>query len=251
VSLRRRAFLAAAALLPRTVRAQTPALLVFAAASLADALAEIARAFESARGTRVDLALGGSNDLARQIRAGAPADVFVSADRARVDELLAAGLVRAADRLDLLSNRLAVVVPARSSATVAAAADLARFDRIALAQPEAVPAGVYARGWLERAGVWETVRGRVVPTVDVRAAATAVTSGAADAGVVYRTDARAFPGLRVAYEVPAAAAPRIVYPACRLAGSRHPLAPAFLDALRAPAARAVFERHGFEVLARA
>lgn len=244
----RREFLAAlsaAGLRPRAAAAANLDLLVFAAASLADALQEIAAAFRKERGTPVAFAFAGSSDLARQIRAGAPADLFVSADRARVDELQAAGLVRAADRFDLLSNRLVVVVPVASKTRVLGAADLARLSRVALADPEAVPAGVYARGWLERAGVWAALRERVVPALDVRAAAAAVTTGAAEAAVVYKTDVRAFPALRAAYEVPAADAPRIVYQACRLASSRSPAAPAFLQALRSPAARAVFERHGF------
>ena len=221
---------------------------VFAAASLTDALTEIAAAFESTTGERVVLNLGGSSLLARQIRAGAPAQVFFSADLAQMEELEQAGLVRAADRVELLSNRLAVVVPLVSTLRVRSAADLARAQRIALADPEAVPAGVYARQWLVRLGLWASVRERVVPTLDVRAALAAVASQAADAGVVYRTDAATSARVRVAFEVPEREAPRIVYPVAPLLRTAGPAARAFLTHLRSAPSRAVFARLGFVVL---
>ena len=194
------------------------------------------------------LSFGGSNDLARQIRAGAPAEVFVSASAERMDEVQRAGLVRAADRVDLLSNRLVVVVPAGATVAPATAEDLTRVRRLALGDPQAVPAGIYARQWLEKRGLWERVRDRVVPTLDVRAALAAVESGNADAGIVYRTDAAISRRVRVAFEVPADEAPRIVYPAALLAGARGPAARAFFEHLRSPEAREVFERLGFEFL---
>jgi molybdate transport system substrate-binding protein len=221
---------------------------VFAAASLADALREIAKGFEASTGHRVVLSLGGSNDLARQIRAGAPAEVFVSASAERMDEVERAGLVRAADRVDLLSNRLVVIVPVAASAVPATAEDLAFVRRLALGDPQAVPAGIYARQWLEKRGLWERVRDRVVPTLDVRAALAAVESGNVDAGIVYRTDAAISRRVRVALEVPPGEAPRIVYPAALLATSRGAAARAFYEHLRSPAAREVFERLGFEFL---
>jgi molybdate transport system substrate-binding protein len=222
---------------------------VFAAASLADALREIGTAFEAQTGHRVVLSLGGSNDLARQIRAGAPAEVFVSASVERMDEVERAGLVRAGDRVDLLSNRLVVVVPATTPTVPVRAEDLVGVRRLALGDPEAVPAGIYARQWLEKRGLWQRLRDRVVPTLDVRAALAAVESGNADAGIVYRTDAAISRRVRVAFEVPAGEAPRIVYPAALLTASRGASARAFFEHLRSPAARAVFGRLGFEVLA--
>ena len=222
--------------------------MVFAAASLADALGEIRKDFEARTGLRVVLGFGGSNDLARQIRAGAPAQVFVSANAERMDEMQGAGLVRAEDRVDLLSNRLVVVVPAGAKVVPATAGDLTRVRRLALGDPQAVPAGIYARQWLEKRGLWERVRDRVVPTLDVRAALAAVESGNADAGIVYRTDAAISRRVRVAREVPADETPRIVYPAALLAGARGPAARAFYEHLRSPAAREVFERLGFEFL---
>jgi molybdate transport system substrate-binding protein len=222
-------------------------ILVFAAASLTEALQEIGTAYERETGVRVVCSFAGSNDLARQIRAGAPADVFVSANAERMDELVAAGLVRPADRFDLLSNALVVIVSVGSSLSVHGPGDLLRAHELALADPEAVPAGIYARRWLERVGWWGRLRGRVVPTLDVRAALAAVDSGAAEAGVVYRTDAAMARRARVAFEVPADEAPRIVYPAAVLV-SASPDARPFLERLRSPASRAVFERLGFEVL---
>jgi molybdate transport system substrate-binding protein len=222
--------------------------LVFAAASLTDALRDIGSAFEARAGTRVLFSFAGSNALARQIEAGAPADVFVSADRERMDELERAGLVRPADRVDLLSNTLVVVLASTSSLVLQAPADLLGVHRLALGDPEAVPAGIYARQWLERIGLWARLRGRVVPTLDVRAALVAVDSGAADAGIVYRTDAAMARHARFGFEVAGPAAPRIVYPAALLAASPSPQARAFFHHLQSEEARAVFERFGFEVL---
>ena len=225
-----------------------PELLVFAAASLTDALGEIGAGYEARTGARVLFSFAGSNALARQIRAGAPADVFVSANLARMDELERAGLVRPADRVSLLSNRLAVVVANTSDLVVTRPRDLERARRLALGDPEAVPAGIYARRWLEGRGLWERLRERVVPTLDVRAALAAVESGAAEAGIVYRSDVAISRRVRVAFEVPADEGPRIVYPAAVLASSKVPAARAFLEHLRSPDARAIFTRLGFEPL---
>jgi molybdate transport system substrate-binding protein len=166
-----------------------------------------------------------------------------------MDEVQAAGLVRPGDRVDLLSNRLVVVVPADSTTAPATAEELTRVRRLALGDPQAVPAGVYARQWLEKRGLWDRLRDRVVPTLDVRAALAAVESGNADAGVVYKTDAAISKRVRVALEVPEAEAPRIVYPAALLSTAKGSAPRAFLESLRSPEARAVFVRLGFEFLA--
>lgn len=221
---------------------------VLAAASLTDALEEVAKAWAQSTGNTVVFSLGASNDLARQIRAGAPADVFLSADSAQMDGLERDGLVRAADRVDLLSNTLVVVVPARSSATVHAPSDLVFVKRLALADPQAVPAGVYARTWLESLGLWARVERQVIPTLNVRAALSAVESENAEAGIVYKTDALVSKRVRVAYEVPRAAGPAIVYPLARVATSSKKASSAFVAHLRSPAAREVFARFGFLVL---
>ena len=221
---------------------------VFAAASLADALTEIGSAWEAASGSRALFNFGASSDLARQIRAGAPADVFVSADTAQMDRLEQEGLVRASDRHELLSNTLVVVVPHDSPMRVSGPRDLAVFRTIALADPQAVPAGVYARLWLQGLGLWDALAPRVVPTLHVRAALAAVESGNAEAAVVYRTDAMRSKRARIAFEVEPKQGPPIRYPVAPLAASRGPEAAAFVAYLRSPAARAVFVRHGFVVL---
>ena len=218
------------------------------AVSLADALGEIGSAWQAYSGQRAIFNFAASSDLARQIRAGAPADVFVSADEAQMDALERQGLVRAGERHDLLSNTLVVVVPEAQAARVASPRDLAGLRAIALADPQAVPAGVYARAWLERIGLWDALAPHVVPTLHVRAALAAVESGNVQAAVVYRTDTARSRHVRIAFEVPPQQGPPIRYPVAPLAASTRPSAPAFVAYLRSPAARAVFVRHGFVVL---
>jgi molybdate transport system substrate-binding protein len=193
----------------------------------------------------VVLSFGASSDLARQVRAGAPADVFVSADAAQMDALERAGLVRAGERADLVSNTLVVAVPTDSPARFASAADLTAVKTLALADPQAVPAGVYAREWLTKLGLWAELAPRVVPTLHVRAALAAVESGNAEAAIVYRTDAARSTRAKVVLEVPQAEGPRIVYPAAPLRTSRKLAAPSFVGYLKSSHAREVFARHGF------
>lgn len=221
---------------------------VFAAASLTDVLREIVAAWEAASSNRVVFSFGASSDLARQIRAGAAADLFFSADAAQMDRLEKEGLVRPRDRLDVLSNSLAVIVPLASPAKLEAPVDLLRFEKLALADPEAVPAGVYARAWLESQGLWARLKDRVVPTLDVRAALSAVESENVQAGIVYGTDARLSKRSRLAYRVPRDQGPSIVYPLARLAASNKPATSELLRHLVAPPAREVYARYGFEVL---
>ena len=222
---------------------------VFAAASLADAVEEIGRAYERDSGSRVVVNVGASSDLARQILAGAGADLFFSADRAQMDVVEKAGLVRASDRVELLSNVLVVVVPVDAPTRMRSPADLALLRRIALADPEAVPAGVYARSYLESIGLWPALKDRVIPTLNVRAALAAVESGNADAGLVYRTDAALSRRVRVAFTVTGERGPGIVYVLAPLAASRKPAALELARRLAGPEARTIFERYGFQVLA--
>jgi molybdate transport system substrate-binding protein len=221
---------------------------VFAAASLADAVSEIGKAFAAASGHHVAFNFGASSDLGRQIRAGAPADVFFSADRTQMDGVEQAGLVRAADRVDLLSNTLVVVVPARVPRSLRTPAEIATFDRLALADPQAVPAGVYARQYLESVGLWARLQGRIVPTLNVRAALAAVESENLPAAIVYRTDAAVSSRVRVAFEVPRSAGPAIVYVMAPLAAAS-PAGRLFAGELTSPRAARVYERYGFLVLA--
>jgi molybdate transport system substrate-binding protein len=220
---------------------------VFAAASLTEALQEAAKGFETASGHTVSFNFGGSNDLARQIRAGAPADLFFSADLAQLQALEKDGRVSPIDRIDVLSNALAVVVPADSKAKLASVADLGALGKLALANPEAVPAGVYAKQYLQAEGAWDAVKEKVVPTLDVRAALAAVEAGHVDAGIVYRTDAALSKRVRVAFEVPRERGPKIVYPLSLVQGAK-PAAAQLRDYLVSDAARAAYEKHGFVVI---
>ena len=221
---------------------------VFAAASLTDSLGEIIDLFEASHeGVRVVPQFGASNDLARQILAGAPAHLFFSADERQMDRAMAGGSIEEGSRRDLLSNHLVIVEGRASGEPIRSPRDLERGGRIALADPEAVPAGVYARQYLEKLGLWDRVRSRVVPTLDVRAALAAVASGNVDAGFVYRTDAILEPRVRVAFEVPRDEGPRIVYPLALVRGGSEE-ARALFRFLVSPEAAAVFERYGFVVL---
>jgi molybdate transport system substrate-binding protein len=221
---------------------------VFAAASLAEALAELASRHEKAGGGRVRVNLGGSSVLARQIREGAPADLFVSADEAKMDELAASALIEPGSRRVLLSNALVVVVSVEGGADIAHPRDLVRpaVRRLALAEPTTVPAGIYARQYLESLGLWEALRRKVVPTENVRAALAAVEAGNAQAGIVYATDARVSRRVRVAFAVPVGEGPRIVYPGAVVRGARNPeAAQRLLAYLASPEAAAVFAKYGF------
>jgi molybdate transport system substrate-binding protein len=221
---------------------------VFAAASLSDALRELAAMHQKATGDTVRLNLGASSLLARQIKEGAPADLFLSADEAKMDDLAKAGLIDLASRRRLLSNALVIVVPADSHLTVASAQDLARPEvrRLALAEPETVPAGIYAREYLQKLGLWEAVVGKTVPTENVRAVLAVIESGNTDAGFVYKTDALSSKKVRVAYEVPPGDGPRISYPVAVVNGGGNPAGAArFLALLTSPAGKSVFAKYGF------
>ena len=238
-----------AALFPGHCRAAE--LNVFAAASLTDALQEIAAGYEKGGGDLIVLNLGASSALARQIQEGAPADLFLSADEEKMNGLERQKLLLPGTRKSVLSNTLVVVVPADSTLKIAGVKDLARpgIRALALAEPQTVPAGIYAKEYLRRQGIWSQVIDRVIPTENVRAALAAVESGNADAGIVYRTDAGISKKVRIAWEVPRAEGPAISYPFAILAGSeRKEAARRFLAHLESPAARAVFRKHGFLIL---
>lgn len=229
-------------------------IVVYAAASLRDVLHRLAPACEKALDARLVFNFGASSDLARQIEAADKADVFLSADEDWMDRVARSGLLDAASRRSLLSNRLVVVGPAGSALRIGSPSDLGApgVRRIALANPEAVPAGKYARAWLEKTRVWSSLADRVVPALDVRAALAAVESGAADLGIVYRTDAAISSKVRVLYEVPAEEGPRISYAVAAL-GTRPHLEKArrVVACLAGPESMATFERFGFIVQAQA
>ncbi len=237
---------------PAAAPAQPPPLIVSVAASLSDVMSDLARRHERATGQAVRLNVGGSNFVARQIVAGAPADVFLSADEAQMDVVERAGRLAPGSRVDLLTNRLVVVGRPRGALAAGNPATLAsaRVGRIALGNPESVPAGIYARRWLEGRGVWTAVSPKVVPTLSVRAALAAVKAGRVDAAVVYATDASTEPAVPVIFEVAAGDAPPIVYPAAVIDGPNRAAAARFLAYLRGAEARTVFVAAGFGVVAR-
>ena len=222
---------------------------VSAAASLTDVLEDLAPAYERATGDTLVFNFAASSLLARQIQEGAPADVFFSADQAQMDVVTQAGLVRGADRVDVLSNTLVVVVPAKTPRRLQAASEIASFDRLALADPQAVPAGVYAKKYLESIGLWSRLADRIVPTLNVRGALAAVESENVPAAIVYRTDAAISSRVAVAFEVPRAAGPAIVYVMAPLARASA-AARLFAAELTSTRAARVYEKYGFIVLAR-
>ncbi|PYQ53389.1 MAG: molybdate ABC transporter substrate-binding protein [Acidobacteria bacterium] len=212
---------------------------VSAAASLTDALGEIARRYGK---DAIVFNFGASSLLARQIIEGAPADAFVSADEQQMNRLQQRGLIMA--RRNILSNTLVVVVPADSRIAIGSPNELIAVRKIAIAQPDTVPAGVYAREYLQHAGVWDRVASRIVPTENVRAALAAVESGNVDAGIVYLTDGLSSRRVKIAYRV--TNGPKITYPAAVIAGSREKAAALrFLDYLQSDPARQIFRRYGF------
>ncbi len=237
-----------AALLAVSLRAAE--LNVFAAASLSDVLKEIATKYEAASGEKLRLNLAASSVLARQIKEGAPADVFFSADEAKMDDLAKAGLLAPDTRVSLLSNTLVIVVPADSKVAIPSPAALASpaVTKLALAEPATVPAGIYAKAHLQKLGLWEAVAPKVIPTENVRACLAAVESANVDAGIVYRTDALASKQSRVAYEIPVVDGPKITYPLAVLKDSRSSeAAHKFATYLASADAKAIFVKYGFVV----
>ena len=226
-------------------------LTVFAAASLAEVLPKVASVYEQQSGVKIIFNFAGSNDLSRQIQQGAPADVFFSANLDQIALLEGKNLWDKSSRKTLLSNQLVIVVPSDRDLRIQSPADLLseRIRRIALADPAAVPAGIYAKQYLEKLGYWQRLRDRMVPTLDVRAALAAVASGNVDTGFVYRTDAAISRQVKIAYAVPLEAGPRIVYPAAAVKQARNfGEALQFLKFLQNPRAAEIFHSYGFVTL---
>lgn len=235
------------ALLPAPAAAQDRGPVVLAAASLQEAMTAAADAWERQGHVRPVVSFAGSPALARQVQAGAPADLFASADEEWMDALAVKGLLAPGSRAVLAGNRLVIVAPAASTAQLSAktlAATLAAGP-VAMADPTSVPAGKYGRVALQRLGAWNAVAPKVVRAENVRAALALVERGAAPFGIVYRTDARASRLVRVAGVFPAASHPPIRYPVARLARSKHPDAEGFRQFLLSPEGRAIFARQGF------
>ena len=226
---------------------------VFAAASLKTAMDEVAATWRGADGSTAVMVYAGSPALAKQIIEGAPADVFISADLAWMDELDGRGLIVKSTRRNLLGNTLVLVAPSSSTATadLANPSDLRRLladGRLSVADVEAVPAGRYAKAALESLGLWDSVKDRLAQTQNVRLALAFVARGEAPLGVVYGSDAVAEPKVRVDAVFPATSHPPIIYPAAAVAGAHEDISQSFLSFLSTPESAAIFVKNGFTTL---
>ncbi len=227
--------------------------LVFAAASLKNALDDVAAQYGKATGKAVSISYGASSALAKQIVAGAPAEIFISADLDWMDYLDQRHLVKPDTRRNLLGNELVLVAPADRAApvTIAPGFPLARLlagGKLAMADTSAVPAGKYGKAALEKLGVWDSVSGSIAQAENVRAALALVARHEAPFGIVYKTDAAAEPGVKIAGVFPADTHPPIIYPAALTAESKSADAAAFLAYTESAAATPLFEKQGFTVL---
>jgi len=230
-------------------RASQP-LVVLAASSLQEALQAEADAWVKQDHPHPVLSFAASSALARQIESGAPADLFLSADEDWMDATEKAGALRKGTRRDLLGNSIVLIAPKASAAAVdlssAASLDAAiGKGRLAMANPEAVPAGKYGKAALERLKLWDNVARKVAATDNVRAALALVESGEAPLGIVYATDAAASAKVRVVATFPAGSHPPIRYPVAILAASTSRQAESFERFLASARGRAIFARHGF------
>src|ERR1700677_166385 len=222
-SKRSRGFALGMALLLMAARLCAGSILVFAAASMTDSLKVAGAAYEKRTGEKVEFNFAASSLLAVQIAQGAPADLFLSADDKQMDLLAGKGLIDKATRHELLSNTLVAVGLVGGPVSLSSPAGLVskQITRLALADPRAVPAGVYAKKYLESQGLWDALADKVIPTANVRGALQAVVSGNADAAMVYKTDALISKKVRILFEVPAKQGPRIMYPIAMVAASTH------------------------------
>ncbi|AJA10364.1 molybdenum ABC transporter periplasmic molybdate-binding protein [Sphingopyxis fribergensis] len=239
-----------ALLLSPAAMAQERGPAVLAAASLQESLTEVANVWAAKGHAKPVLSFAASSALARQVIAGAPADLFLSADEVWMDAVTKAGLLRAGTRTTLLGNRLVLIARASSKVRLTptrgfALAKALGTGRLALADPDAVPAGKYAKAALTHLGVWAGVAAKVAPAENVRAAMALVERGAAPLGIVYATDARASKAVRVVATFPASSHPPIRYPVAQLKASRHRDATAFRAFLLSKQGRAILARHGF------
>jgi molybdate transport system substrate-binding protein len=257
--LKRRSWLGlalAVPFLPGVVRAQGGGMVVFAAASLKNALDEIAAAWAKDTGKPAPrISYAASSALARQMEQGAPADLFISADLDWMDYAAGKNLIRPDSRFNLLGNKIVLIAPRDSRTTTLAltGGDLAKAlagGKLSMGNVDAVPAGKYGKAALEKLGAWTSVKDSIAQAENVRAALLLVARGEAPLGIVYGTDAAAEPGVKVVATFPEDSHPPITYPAALTRESKNADAKSFLDFLRSAKARAVFEKQGFTVLAK-
>ena len=228
---------------------------VFAAASLKDVLTTISEDWKTETGNEAVFSFASSSALAKQIAEGAPADLFISADLDWMDNVEKQGLLKEGTRLSLLANRIVLVAPADSKADlkIAPGFDLAGAlggDKLAMGNVDSVPAGKYGKAALEKLGVWDAVSPKVAQAENVRAALLLVSRGEAPFGIVYETDAKVDPKVKILDRFPENTHKPIVYPAAVLKEAKSPVAAAFLDLLKTEKSKAAFEAAGFTVLAK-
>lgn len=226
---------------------------VFAAASLKNALDKIAKDWESKAGKKATLSFAASSALAKQVESGAPADLFVSADLKWMDWLAERKLIDDASRKTLLGNALVLIAPKDSAVTLKIEkgfklAEALGDGRVAMGETSSVPAGVYGKTALTNLGVWDQVSAKVAGAENVRVALAYVARGETPLGIVYATDAKSEPNVKVVDTFPADSHPPIVYPVALTASSANPDAKAFLEFLSSADAAKVFEDQGFTVL---
>ena len=222
---------------------------VSAAASLTDVMTEIAANYQKQTSNIIVLNFGASSVLSRQISEHEPADIFLSANEAKMDDLQKAGLIQTETRRDLLSNSLVIVVRDDSKLTIGSPEELiSKAEKIAIANPRAVPAGIYTKQYLSSLGLWDKLESKMVPTEDVRAALAAVESGNVDAGFVYKTDADISLKVKIAFSVPVEKGPAIRYPVAIIKEAKNKSAAEdFLRYLESENVRKLFKRYGFIV----
>jgi molybdate transport system substrate-binding protein len=256
--LLRAAFCALGIALPLTapLKAQdNPPVIVFAAASMKNALDEIAAEWSKANGTEVKVSYAASSALVKQMENGAPADIFISADLKWMDYAAGKKLIKATTRRNLLGNTLVLIARKNGKfrdVKIAPNFDLAGLlgnERLSIGQVDSVPPGLYAKAALEKLGVWKSVEGKRAQAENVRVALTYVARGEAPLGIVYGTDAASEPRVAVIGTFPEGSHPAIVYPAAQLETSKNPKAAEFLTSLSSASAQAIFRKHGFAVLA--
>lgn len=233
--------------------AQEKAPVVFAAASLKNALDEVNAAWKAESGKSATISYAASSALAKQIESGAPADIFFSADLDWMDALAGKNLIKSDTRAELLGNAIVLVAPADSTATATIEkgfplAELLGDGKLAMASVDSVPAGKYGKASLERLGVWSGVADKVAQAENVRAALLLVSRGEAPLGIVYKTDAVADKGVKVVGTFPADSHPPIVYPVALTAASRNADATTLVTFMKGEKAKALFEKQGFTVL---
>ncbi len=234
-------------------RAQSVGPVVFAAASLKNALDEVAATWAKEGKAAPKISYAASNTLAKQIEQGAPADLFFSADLDWMNYVATKSLIKPETRVNLLGNTIVLIGPRDSTLTldIAKGFDLAGAlgqGRLAMGNVAAVPAGKYGKAALETLGVWDSVKDKIAQAESVRAALLLVSKGEAPLGIVYATDAVADPGVKVIGTFPKGTHPPIIYPVAITKDAASPDAAAFLDYLRGPAAKSAFEKQGFTVL---